>query len=82
MYLFQHYARHVTAGIHLVWLLLIVVGITSVYFHVTLSMVGQILDELSILWVMLAGTVLWAPKALLPQCFRDNRYVLISFCPT
>jgi len=78
MYLFQNYARHVTSGIHLVWGLFIIVGITSAYFHATLSMVGQILDELSILWVILAGVVLWAPKKMLPMCFRDNRKFFIQ----
>lgn len=78
MYLFQQYARQVTYGIHLVWGLLIIVGVTSAYFHATLSMVGQILDELSILWVMLAGVVLWVPKKMLPLCFRVNRRLFIQ----
>ncbi|GAB6027076.1 hypothetical protein CHUAL_013802 [Chamberlinius hualienensis] len=78
MYLFQPYARHVTPGIHIVWILLIIVGVTSAYFHATLSMVGQILDELSILWVMLAGTYLWAPPKVLPNVFKQNRKIFIQ----
>lgn len=51
IYLFKDYGRHVNPGIHIVWLMLIIVGLASTYFHATLSLIGQLLDELSILWV-------------------------------
>ena len=51
IYLFRDFARRVTVGIQYVMILLIIVGITSMYFHGTLSLMGQLTDELSILWV-------------------------------
>lgn len=51
MHLFKPYGKYVHQGIHIVWLMLIVVGISSAYFHATLSLIGQLLDEISILWV-------------------------------
>ena len=43
MSLFVDYGRRVTYGIHVIWIMLIVVGLGSVYFHATLSMVKKIL---------------------------------------
>jgi alkaline ceramidase len=51
IYLFRDYARRVNHGIQAVMVMLMVVGVTSMYFHGTLSLMGQLMDELSILWV-------------------------------
>ncbi|KAL7043236.1 hypothetical protein ACKWTF_001434 [Chironomus riparius] len=74
MYLFRDYAKKVNPGIYLVWGLLIIVGIASAYFHATLSLMGQLLDELSILWVYTLTMILFCPKRKLPK-FLKNRYV-------
>ena len=42
MFLHKDYARHCGNGIHFIWLLLIVVGASSAYFHATLSLLGQV----------------------------------------
>lgn len=48
-------------------------GIFSVYFHMTLSYVGQLLDELSILWTLAAAYSFWYPRVYFPR-FIKSRY--------
>jgi len=73
--LFKEYGRFVTPGIHLLWVLLIVVGLSSMYFHATLSLLGQLLDELAILWVFIAAFSLFYPKRYYPKFVKNDRYV-------
>jgi len=72
MRLHQPYANKCGKGIHVVWILLIVVGTCSAYFHATLSLLGQLLDELAILWVIMAGFSLWYPRWALPRSWRGS----------
>lgn len=41
MHLFRDYGRFVNPGIHVIWVLLMVVGLSSAYFHATLSLIGK-----------------------------------------
>ncbi|RNA28697.1 alkaline ceramidase [Brachionus plicatilis] len=63
----------ITQGIHIIWFMLVFVGIGSVYFHATLTMAGQMMDELSILWVLMAGYTVLFPDKLLPEYFQHKR---------
>lgn len=65
MYLFRPYSKHVCSGVNIIWVLFVVTGISSAYFHATLSLVGQLLDELSILWGIMVAFALWTPRWLL-----------------
>lgn len=72
-YLFRDYARKVNGWVNVVWSLLAIVGLCSAYFHATLSLLGQMLDELSILWVMSATFALWTPRRVYPSVFGGSR---------
>jgi len=67
-------------GIHVVWVLLMVVGASSAYFHATLSLLGQLLDELAILWVVAASYWLWFPSSCLPEYWRNQAGGRARFC--
>lgn len=41
MHLFQDYSKFCNPAINILWVLLMVVGISSAYFHATLSLVGK-----------------------------------------
>ncbi|XP_011876860.1 PREDICTED: alkaline ceramidase [Vollenhovia emeryi] len=81
MHLFRDYARFVNPGIHVFWFLLMIVGLTSAYFHATLSLIGQLLDELSILWVYMAGFCMFFPRRYFPNVVHNDRK-LFSICAT
>ncbi|NWR88242.1 ACER1 ceramidase, partial [Furnarius figulus] len=52
----------------------LVEGIFSMYFHMTLSYVGQLLDELSILWTLAVAYSFWYPQAYFPKCIKTRKH--------
>lgn len=60
---------------------MIVVGLSSAYFHATLSLIGQLLDEVAILWVCCAAFSMFYPKKFYPRWLNGNRYYTHSLHP-
>lgn len=81
IHLFKEYARYINPGIHVIWILLFVVGASSAYFHATLSLLGQLLDEVAIIWVFMTAATLFYPSKYLPFQMSKNRnqFVVIMF---
>ncbi|XP_013133267.1 PREDICTED: alkaline ceramidase [Papilio polytes] len=80
IHLFQEYSKFVNPAINVLWVLLMVVGLSSAYFHATLSLVGQLLDELAILWVFMAAFAMFFPKRYFPKFLGGNRRLLSFYC--
>uniref|UniRef100_A0A336ML14 Alkaline ceramidase n=1 Tax=Culicoides sonorensis TaxID=179676 RepID=A0A336ML14_CULSO len=79
IFLFKEYGKFINPAIHIVWFLLIVVGFSSAYFHATLSLLGQLLDELSILWVFMVAFSSLCPKRHFPRLFKNDRRRFVLF---
>mmetsp|Transcript_11371 Transcript_11371/g.12922 ORF Transcript_11371/g.12922 Transcript_11371/m.12922 type:complete len:301 (-) Transcript_11371:282-1184(-) len=65
----------------LTYLLIGVIGIGSAYFHGTLSILGQVLDEVSILWLVLYSAILLIPKGKLVLLVEASKFrsVIVAF---
>ncbi|XP_063003372.1 alkaline ceramidase 1 [Elgaria multicarinata webbii] len=57
-------------------LLQILIGIFSIYFHLTLSYAGQMLDELSILWTLSISYGFWFPVHHFPRFIKNREQFL------
>lgn len=77
--LFKSYSRHFGKGNIIVWFFLLTVGICSTIFHATLSFGGQLLDQVSILWLIMVASSLWIPQRLLPVFCRNKPNVTRLF---
>uniref|UniRef100_A0A8C8RN98 Alkaline ceramidase n=1 Tax=Pelusios castaneus TaxID=367368 RepID=A0A8C8RN98_9SAUR len=77
LYLNHQYVQQRPFSAYSLAIMLLLVGTFSTYYHVTLSYVGQMLDELAILWTLALKYVLWFPKCYFPG-FIKNRYDLVA----
>ena len=46
------------------------------YFHATLSLLGQFMDEAGILWICSANAGVWMLDCNLPNYFQEHRCLL------
>ncbi|XP_007952682.1 alkaline ceramidase 1 [Orycteropus afer afer] len=73
MSLMHPYAQKRSLWTHGVCAIFMVVGLFSMYFHMTLSFLGQLLDEIAILWLLASGYCIWMPCCYYPSFLKKNR---------
>ncbi|KAF2357920.1 Ceramidase [Trinorchestia longiramus] len=74
----QSYCRLVSVGPYVFYSLVMATGIFSVYFHASLSFLGQLLDEVSILWLSPIGYAFFTPKKYRPVFISDKCFVILG----
>ncbi|XP_017530255.2 alkaline ceramidase 1 isoform X1 [Manis javanica] len=79
MFLMHPYAQKRSRYSYVTFILFMVVGLFSTYFHMTLSFLGQLLDEISILWLLASGYSIWMPRCYFPTFLGENRSRFICF---
>ncbi|XP_060037517.1 alkaline ceramidase 1-like isoform X2 [Erinaceus europaeus] len=73
MFLMHPYAQKRTRFTYVTCMLFMVIGMFSMYFHMTLSFLGQLLDEISILWFLASGYSIWLPRCYFPAFVNRSR---------
>ncbi|XP_004277312.1 alkaline ceramidase 1 isoform X2 [Orcinus orca] len=73
MFLMHPYVQKRSRYIYVTFILFTVVGLFSMYFHMTLSFLGQMLDEIAILWLLASGYSIWMPRCYFPAFLGENR---------
>ncbi|CAK6445582.1 unnamed protein product [Pipistrellus nathusii] len=73
MFLMHPYAEKRSRSIYALCVLFMIIGLFSMYFHMTLSFLGQLLDEISILWLLAGGYSIWMPRCYFPTFLGENR---------
>ena len=73
MYMFlREYCDYKGVRIVIICILIMFVGVSSLVFHATLSFGGQVLDQLSILWLIVAALLVWLPRRYIPAVCRTS----------
>ncbi|EHH29527.1 Alkaline ceramidase 1 [Macaca mulatta] len=84
MLLMHPYAQKRSRYIYVFWVLFMIIGLFSMYFHMTLSFLGQLLDEIAILWLLGSGYSIWMPRCYFPSFLGGNRsqFIRLVFVTT
>lgn len=72
-FLMHPYIQKRSCGSYSTLFLFTVTGLFSMYFHMTLSFLGQLLDEIAILWLLASGYSIWMPRCYFPAFLGGNR---------
>ena len=64
------YTKYISNGAYIQLFFLIFIGVSSVYFHATLSLMGQLLDEVAIIWSLCLGYASFMPDRMRPRFYK------------
>ncbi|OWK12409.1 ACER1 [Cervus elaphus hippelaphus] len=81
-FLMRPYIQKRSRYFYVLFILFTVTGLFSMYFHMTLSFLGQMLDEIAILWLLASGYSIWLPRCYFPTFLGQNRSWYISLIVT
>ncbi|XP_020772438.1 alkaline ceramidase 1 isoform X2 [Odocoileus virginianus] len=81
-FLMHPYIQKRSRYIYVLFILFTITGLFSMYFHMTLSFLGQMLDEIAILWLLASGYSIWLPCCYFPTFLGQNRSWYISLIVT
>uniref|UniRef100_H0VUH5 Alkaline ceramidase n=1 Tax=Cavia porcellus TaxID=10141 RepID=H0VUH5_CAVPO len=73
-FLMRSYVHKRSRYIYSVLMLFVLTGLFSMYFHATLSFLGQLLDEVAILWMLSSCYSIWMPRCYFPSFLRGSRF--------
>uniref|UniRef100_G1TNB0 Alkaline ceramidase n=1 Tax=Oryctolagus cuniculus TaxID=9986 RepID=G1TNB0_RABIT len=79
-FLMHPYIQKRSCGSYSTLFLFTVTGLFSMYFHMTLSFLGQLLDEIAILWLLASGYSIWMPRCYFPAFLGGNRWGRLAVC--
>uniref|UniRef100_A0A8D1V0V7 Alkaline ceramidase n=4 Tax=Sus scrofa TaxID=9823 RepID=A0A8D1V0V7_PIG len=82
MFLMHPYAQKRSRYVYVVCTLFMIIGLFSMYFHMTLSFLGQMLDEIAILWLLASGYSIWMPRCYFPAFLGESRSQFICLVIT
>ncbi|XP_004595934.2 alkaline ceramidase 1-like [Ochotona princeps] len=72
-FLMHPYVQRRSCGSYSTLFLFTITGLFSMYFHMTLSFLGQLLDEIAILWLLASCYSIWLPRCYFPAFLGGNR---------
>ncbi|XP_005405784.1 PREDICTED: alkaline ceramidase 1 [Chinchilla lanigera] len=73
-FLMHSYIQKRSRYIYCTMALFVFTGLFSMYFHATLSFLGQLLDEVAILWMLASSYSIWMPRCYFPTFVKGSRF--------
>ena len=76
--IWHNYIKYVSVCPYVIFYFIIVIGFGSCYFHGTLSLLGQFIDEIALAWGLVLSYMFFLPNEYRPK--NIPHFVFIAFC--